>query len=51
MMVLPGLVLIINPSLPMLCNSSFVMIDEMRAEDEAVQAINVLDLSGDDNIL
>ena len=40
-MVLPGLVLIINPSLPILFNSSFVMIDEMIVEEETVPAINV----------
>ena len=51
MIVLPGLVLMINPSLPIRFNSSFVTIDEMTAEEETVPAINVVDLPGDDNIL
>ena len=51
MIVLPGLVLMINPSLPMIFNSSLVTIDEMMVEVETVPAINVVDLPANDIIL
>ena len=51
MIVFPGRVLIIKPSLPMLPASSFVTIDEKIVEVEIVPAINVLDLSTADMIL
>ena len=51
MIVLPGLVLMMNPSLPIRFNSSLVTIDEMMVEVETIPAINTLGLSGYDNIL
>ena len=51
MIVLPGLVLMINPSLLIRFNSSLVTIDEMMVEVETVPATNLLDLPGDNNIL
>lgn len=51
MIVLPGLVLIINPSSPIRLNSSFVTIDDNIAEEEEIPAINELDFSIDADIL
>ena len=50
MIVLPGLVLIINPSIPILFNSSLVTIEDIRDEDE-LPAINDVDLFTDDKIV
>jgi hypothetical protein len=50
MIVLPGLALIMNPSVPILFNSSFVTIDDIIAE-EALPAIKDDDLFMDEKIV